>query len=63
MGGRVKPALVPRTLSDVDVGITVVGIETAGVARGLAVPVVFVAADVDVEADALPGFPLLLLLV
>jgi hypothetical protein len=78
-GGKANPALLPRTTSDVDVGVTAVGTEiarvaralgavgvgcelaVAGAARRLAVPVVFGAADVD--ADALPGFPLLLLLV
>jgi hypothetical protein len=73
-------ALLPLTLSDVDVGVTVVKTETArvvlgfaavgvgcesaavGATRGLAVPAVSCAAEIDAGADASPGFPLLLLL-
>ena len=70
--GSVKAAPLPLVPSDVDVGVTVVGTEAAGVARGLAavgvgceivVPVASGAAGVDTEAEDPPGFPLLLLLV
>lgn len=61
--GKANAALLPLTTTDVDFGVTVVGTETTEVARGLAVPAIFGAVDVNAGADAPPAFPLLLLLV